>query len=111
MGLSHYFRKLLSLTLIFALLALRLSSFSEQAYVEPVEDAIFDVAFIAAEDSAGEGKPIKVKTKRALDLALCSIDALPHHPNRPQPPASPKVPVLILKDIHSEIFIPPESRC
>lgn len=101
--------KILSLVVIAALLSLRLSSFTQEAFVVPVEDAIFDVAFIAAEDDPAEGKPIKVKPKRAFDIILASFEELPHHGERPQLTTTVTVAVLNLKDIHSEIFIPPET--
>lgn len=103
--------RLLALTLIAALLALRLSSFTEQVFVEPVEDAIFDVAFIAAEDGAGSAKPIKVKTKRAMEIVLSPVEVLHQYGDRPQLPKAPRVPQLALKDIRPEIFIPPEPAC
>lgn len=106
--LSH---RLLALTLIVALLALRLSSFTEQVFVEPVEDAIFDVPFIAAEDGAGSAKPIKVKTKRAIEIVLTPAEVLHQYGDWPQLPKAPRVPHLALKDIRPEIFIPPEPAC
>ena len=100
--------KILSLVVIAALLSLRLSSFTEEAFVVPVEDAIFDVAFIAAEDDPAEGKPIKVKPKRAFDIILAAFAELHHHGERPQLMTTFAAAVLDLKDIHTEIFIPPE---
>ena len=102
--------KILSLVVIAALLSLRLSSFSEVAFVVPVEDAIFDVAFIAAEDGATAGKPIKVKLKRAFDIImLVQVEEPFQHGGRLHLTATCSVAVLNLKDIHSEIFIPPET--
>lgn len=106
-----FFFRFLALTLVVALLALRLSSLTEQVFVEPVEDAIFGVAFIAAEDDAGNGKPIKAKTKRAMEIVLTPAEFMHHCGDRPQPPKTPATPRLVLKDIHPEIFIPPESPC
>lgn len=87
---------------------MRLSSLTEQMFVIPVEDAIFDVAFIAAENSPAGGKPVKVKPKRAFDLVLAQSMELRLHCGRPLPQTRPTSAILVLKDIRPEIFIPPE---
>lgn len=103
------FLKILSLVVISALLSLRLSSFSEDLFVVPVEDAIFDAAFIAAEDSPTDGKPKKVNSKRGFDIMLFPIEELRHDDEWSQLTRTSVVTVLNLKDIHSKIFIPPET--
>jgi len=105
---SSIFRKILSLVVIAALLSLRLSSFTEEQFVTPVEDTLFEIPFIAAEGSTAEGKPLKVKPKRAFDIILDPVEGLDQQGERPHPTTTTAVAVLNLKDIHSEIFIPPE---
>lgn len=110
--MRHYspLHRFLSLVVIAALLSLRLSSLTDEVFVVPVEDAIFDVAFIAAEEGAAEGKPIKVKPKRAFDIImLAPVEELLRRGASPQLARTFAVAILNLKDIHSEIFIPPET--
>jgi len=108
--LTHvFFRKFLALLVIAGLLSLRLSTLTEQVFVEPVEDAIFDVPFIAAEEIPGEGKPVKVKPKRAFDFVLAVADELTLPGETLPLQANSVVVVLNLKDIHTDIFIPPET--
>jgi hypothetical protein len=102
------FSKLLSLVVIIALFAMRLSFLSEEVFVIPVEDAIFHVAFIADEDSPSSTKILKVNAKRALDLLLLPQEEVSQPAEPPQPLLKPACCVLILKDIAAEIFIPPE---
>ena len=105
----HSLFKLLSLVLIAALIGLRLSSFTEEVFVVPVEDALFDVPFIAADDGTNETKPLKVKPKRVFDITLSPVVELRPRGEQPLPSFPPATTVLNLKEIHFEIFIPPES--
>ena len=105
----RFLRKLLSLFVIVALVSLRLSTFTEQAFIEPVEDALFDVAFIASDETPEEGKLLKAKPKRAFDIVLAtSQDIVPVVAGLPALPV-PFVAELSLDDILAEIFIPPEA--
>jgi hypothetical protein len=103
------FKKILSLVVIIALLSLRLSLLTEEVFVTPVEDAVFDIPFIAAEDGATEGKPPKVKPKRAFDLMLIPAVEPRAHGDTPLTVVRPALALLAPKDILSEIFIPPEA--
>lgn len=104
-----FLRKILSLVVIAALLSLRLSSLTPEVFVIPVEDAIFEIPFIAAECSSPEGKPSKTKPKRAPDIILAPLAELEQRAGRPQPSPIPVTATLTLKDVHAEIFIPPEA--
>jgi hypothetical protein len=102
-------RKALALFVIVALLSLRLSGLTERVFVVPVEDAIFDVAFITTEESPVEGKPLKVKPKRALEIVLTPVDVVLIRGERPQPWWTAVDIILTLQGLRTEIFIPPET--
>ena len=107
----HPLLKVFALVVVAAFLSLRLSTFSTEIFVVPVEDAIFAVAFIADEAGGAAQKPLKIKTKRAIDhctLVPTENYAQPGEWSVPQTP--PLVAVVELKDIRTEIFIPPEAR-
>ena len=101
-------RKILALCTIAALLSLRLSNLTEQVFVEPVEDAIFHNAFIAAEECGANGKRIKVAMKRACDLLLAPVEAPLPSAERPIPATTPAIAAPVPKEIRADIFIPPE---
>jgi hypothetical protein len=101
-------KKILSLLVVAALLSLRLGSLTDEIFATPVEEAIFDCAFIAEENHT-EGKSIKVKAKRMFELILTSVDAIQPHIEIPEPAERAVVPVLLPQDIPFEIFIPPEN--
>jgi hypothetical protein len=104
-----FLSKTLSLVVIAALISLRLSSLTETVFVTPLEDAIFDIPFIVADSSPADAKPIKVKPKRAFDFILAPLEELDRHGERPFVVAVLAITEPNLKDILSEIFIPPES--
>jgi hypothetical protein len=102
------FYKVLSLVVIAALFSMRLSHVSEEVFVIPVENAIFHVVFIAAEDCPASVKTLKFNAKRALDIILLPPEEISRQVDAPQPLIQTSYCVLTLKDICSEIFIPPE---
>jgi hypothetical protein len=102
-------KKILSLLVVVALLSLRLGSLTDEIFATPVEEAIFDCAFIAEENHT-EGKSIKVKPKRMFEIVLTSVDAIHPHIETPEPVKRAVVPVLVLQEFPFEIFIPPENN-
>jgi hypothetical protein len=100
--------KILSLLVIAALLCIRLSSFTENTFADPVEEIIFDVPFIAADDWATEEGSSKAKLERSFDIILTPTPDLHPRGDRPQPSVMPTTAVLNLKEIYTRIFIPPE---
>jgi hypothetical protein len=103
------FSKVLSLVVIGALFAMRLSFLSEELFVTPVEDAIFHNAFIADEDNPFPAKILKANAKRALDVILLPTEEVSQPAAPPQPLFKPEYCVLIIEGISAEIFIPPEA--
>ena len=100
-------KKTLSLVVVAMLLSLRLGSLTEEVFTTPIEEALFDVVFIA-EDNPLEGKVIKAEQNPPFEIPVnpsyikfIVIDKLGLN-------YSPFVSDLIFKDILSKIFIPPE---
>lgn len=108
MQLQKIASKILALLVIVALLGMRLSTFTADMFITPVEDAIFDTAYIVADDDSCTGKLLKAKTKRGFDILLHPTEELGRQYESPQAIAKPSTSVLQLKGILSEIFIPPE---
>jgi hypothetical protein len=107
----HPLLKVFALVVVAAFLSLRLATFSTEIFVVPVEDAIFDVAFIADETGGAAKKPLKIKTKRAVDhCTLVPAENFAQPGELTVPHTSPLTAVLELQDIRTEIFIPPETR-
>jgi hypothetical protein len=106
----HPLLKVFALVVVAAFFSLRLSTFSTEVFVVPVEDAIFDVAFIADETGGAAKKPLKIKTKRAIDhCTLVPAENFVQPGELPVPHTPPLTIALELKDIRTEIFIPPET--
>jgi hypothetical protein len=106
----HPLLKVFALVVVAAFFSLRLSTFSTEVFVVPVEDAIFDVAFIADETGGAAKKPLKIKTKRAIDhCTLVPAENFVQPGEWSVPPTLPLTIPLELKDIRTEIFIPPET--
>lgn len=106
-NLGRPLARVLAFCMILVLLVVRMGSFSEEVFVTPVEDAIFDVAFISA-DEAGPQTKLLIKSKRALECDLLQYEV-------PEVPSvqvimvlSRHVPEFFPEDITREIFIPPE---
>ena len=101
-------RKLFTLLLVIALLSMRLATLTDEAFVVPIEDAIFHVAFIAGDDRPTHSHPLKVKDKGVFDIVLIPIEGLPPQVEPVQKTTIPDLTGLVLRDITAEIFIPPE---
>lgn len=100
-------KKTLSLIVIALLLSLRLGSFAEEIFTTPVEDALFHKVFIA-EDNLLKGKLIKAKPNLAFEVTVDPPDLIVSVIEKVGQQDSPFVSDLILEDILSRIFIPPE---
>ena len=77
------------------LLTVRFGTYSDELFVTPVEDAIFDVAFVVADAEGKQTKPPAIKSKQALDCVLLPDQVAAPRPvparcgscrNRPVPP-------------------------
>lgn len=106
-NLGRPLARILAFCMILVLLAVRLGSFSEEVFVTPVEDAIFDVAFVSADEKSPQTK-YQIKSKRAFECALLQYDVPPIPSLRVIAALPAYVPVFFPDDIASEIFIPPE---
>lgn len=101
--------RILALTLITVLLAVRFGSYTEQVFVTPTEDILFDVPFMTTDNSDHPGITLKVKPKRVFECELLTIVEF-------RVPAenldSGQRPVMVVNHplgLPSEIFIPPEA--
>lgn len=108
--------KILSLALAVALLALNLSSYKEDDFATSVEDVIFDIPTLSADDvdSATENADAEENLRKAkghlvIDLYLNPRQELSPLNARPQLPSEPVVAVLSINNLLAEIFIPPEA--
>lgn len=108
-GPVPYILRILAFCMVLVLLTVRLGSFSEEVFVTPLEDAIFDVAIVSADETGPQTKPQAVKSKRTLDCDLMQYEI----PLRRPAPVVAAVPMHVSRihqeDIAFEIFIPPES--
>ena len=104
-----FLKKILALSLVVMGLSLRLGSLTEEVFIKPVEDALFHKVFLAA-DHLFEGKLIKAKPNSLVS----EIPGDPPESKMPVvedsvEPETQFVSHLPLRDILSEIFIPPET--
>ena len=100
--------KFLSLMVVFMLLSLRLGSFTEEIFITPVQDALFHQVFVA-EGLPFEGKPIKAKLNLVFIVPITPPDATESSAIESVQQDTMYMSQLILSDILSEIYIPPES--
>jgi len=109
MHIKSFFGKTLAFIVIVALISMRLGTWSEDAFAIPVQDAIFHIAFIAADAQPVSTKALKVTAKQCLDFILLPSGPVSPLVQQPQLFLLPAVCSLIVKDISAEIFIPPEG--
>ena len=101
--------RLLAFSMILVLLTARLGSYSEEVLVTPVEDAIFDIAFMVDGGKSPQTKYQVIKTKALLDGELVQYQ-VPVRIAVPMSEAVPDcVPAFSPADWVGEIFIPPEQ--
>ncbi len=101
--------RVLAFSMILVLLAVRLGSFSEEAFITPIEDAIFDVAFVSADEKGPQTKPQAVKSKRALECDVLHYDVPMPRPVLTTAVRPMHVPTFFPEEVAFEIFIPPEA--
>lgn len=106
--LTRCLLRILAFSMILVLLSVRLGSFGEELFVTPVEDAIFDVAFVSVDDNGPQTKPAAIKYKGTLDCDLPQGDISVPGPVSINVVLSPYVPAWSPRDLVSDIFIPPE---
>jgi hypothetical protein len=102
--------RFLAFFLVLVLLTVRLGSYADETFATPIEDVIFDVAFIAAAEGSGQTKPPLFKPKRAADLAFCETDALIPAYLPPVAVLTPHTPFRSWLDVCLDIFVPPDER-
>jgi hypothetical protein len=99
--------KILAFSLILVLLTIRLGSFSQETFVQPVQDVIFKTANISEE--TGKHKPSSVKAKRATGEVFCGAVQLvvEYHPLETR--LTPSFRYQFLPEVYLDIFIPPDE--
>jgi hypothetical protein len=100
--------KILAFTLILVLLTVRLGSFSDETFVQPIQDVIFQTAHISTEDV--KHKPSCLKSKRTSGDAFCravqpQLDFFPLETRM-----TPCSPFKALPEVYLDIFIPPDEQ-
>lgn len=109
LALWHGVFRALAFSMILVLLTVRLGSLSEELFVTPVEDALFDTAFVNAADKGPLDKPLAAKYKCALECDLpqyqVSVISPLHLPVTP----SASVQIFSPQGNAFKIYIPPES--
>ena len=100
--------KILAFSLILVLLTIRLGSFSQETFVQPVQDVIFKTANISEETA--KHKPSTVKPKRVTGEVFCGAVALvvEYHPLETR--LTPCVRYQALPEVYLDIFIPPDEE-
>lgn len=102
--------QILAFALVLVLLTVRLGSYTDETFTTPIEDVLFDVAFIAATEDSSKAKPPIFKPKRAFDFAYCGdVGLLPAYvPTVAE--LIPHSPFRGFAEVYLDIFVPPEAR-
>ena len=108
---SSIFRKILTAALIASLLLLPLASSTRDVVLTSFDDAIFEVSLVALDGDASPDNLLTTEPEASWPVDLAPSAALVRYGGRPQPAAKPALAGLVLKDIISEIFIPPKIPC
>jgi hypothetical protein len=98
----------LAFCMILVLMTVRLGNFSEEMFVTPVANAIFDVVFISADDLGSPAKGQTLKLKFSVDCALRQCEVILQKPVLAPAVPSAFVPLFAPNEVAFEIFIPPE---
>lgn len=101
--------RLLAFCMIVCLLTARLGTLTEEVLVTPIEDAIFDIAFIS---DAGNSQPFSLVVNKAKSQFECVIpqSQVPVQALLPAVAVKPEhVPVFSPRELTADIFIPPEG--
>lgn len=102
------FRKILLSAVMASMLALPLAGILEDSAMTALEDAIFDVSFLADDNVPSEEHFLKTELDLSFSLDLAPAENLPQHSARPQPSPKPVMADLFLKEIICEIVTPPK---
>lgn len=107
--LAHPLFRVLAFGMILVLLVARFGSLTEEVLVTPIEDAIFDVAFMVDAKNDQLPKFLFNKAKYQLDCDITQ-GQIPVQVPLPAFAIKPEhVPVFVSRDFVAEIFIPPEG--
>ena len=102
-----FWTKIFALTLVVVLLTVRIGSFSQEAFVYPVQDVIFKTAKLSEENA--KHKPSGMKPKRSAGEAVSST-AQPLVGFFPlETRLTPCFPYQALPEVYLDIFIPPDE--
>lgn len=101
------FRKILLLVVIASMLSLPLSSIVKDTTVTAQDDAIFEISSLGNDDGSSEDCLLKTESELSFNVDLIPAEEVRFPGDRLQSAAKPATPVLTLKEILSEIFIPP----
>ena len=104
-------RKILTTALIASLLLLPLASSTRVGVFTSFDDAIFEVSLVAIGGDANAENVLTTEPEASSPADLVPPTALAHYDGRPQLAVLPASVVIALKEIISEIFIPPKIAC
>jgi len=102
------FSKILAFSLVLVLLTIRIGSFSQVTFVQPVQDVIFQTAKICEETA--KSKPSALKPKRAAADAVANGAQLLIQFFPLETRLMPCLPYQSLPEVYLDIFIPPDER-
>lgn len=100
--------KFLALSLVLVLLTIRIGSFSQETFVQPVQDVIFQTEKISEETA--KHKPSALKPKRAVGEAVADGAQLLVQFFPLETRLTPCLPYQSLPEVYLDIFIPPDER-
>jgi len=101
--------RLLAFVMALVLLTVRFGTYSDELFVTPVEDAIFDVAFVVADAEGKQTKPPAIKSKQVLDCVLLPDQVAAPRPVMALPLPPEHTAPFFFDDVAGEIFVPPEA--
>lgn len=90
------------------MLALPLTGILEDSAMTALEDALFDVSFLADDNVPSEEHFLKTELDLSFSLDLAPAENLPQYGARPRIPTKPVMAELFLKEIIHEIITPPK---
>ena len=103
------FRKIWPVVVIASMLSLHLASVVEKSAVTPFESARFEISALVLDGGSTEDCLLKTGPELSFNVELISAESLSLPGDRLQALTKPALAVLSLKDLISEIFIPPRS--
>jgi hypothetical protein len=103
------FRKIWPVVVIASMLSLHLASVVEKSAVTPFESARFEISALVLDGGSTEDCLLKTEPELSFNVDLVPAEEVRFPGDRLQALAKPPPAVLSLKEIISEIFIPPRS--